>query len=151
MESKELTENEIQSAEALFLSDFPAGTRTYSRSDGLAIRIRQASNTAANDFGGKATAERIIASRLGQFSSYNTKANIDEDGTLNIEFFGNEQIEAGLDSEPALTFNVTPEGEVIVNGPSPLGKTFKEFQKRGWAEPATAQGGVIPGWPHRRD
>jgi hypothetical protein len=151
MESKELTENEIQSAEALFLSDFPAGTRTYSRSDGLAIRIRQASNTAADELGGTALRGRRAQGALGKFTSYETKANLDEDGTLNIEFFGKEQIEAGLDSEPALTFNVTPEGEVIVNGPSPLGKTFKEFQKRGWAEPATAQGGVIPGWPHRRD
>ena len=46
--------------------------------------------------------------------------------------YGAEQIEAGLDAEPALAWTVKAKtGELSVNGPDPTGKTFAELQKCG--------------------
>ena len=46
-------------------------------------------------------------------------------GALKVLIYGKEQLAAGLDEEPALTFTVMPDGELSVNGPAPGGETFK--------------------------
>lgn len=146
---KELTDDEANVAESLFLSDGKEGERKrrrFGRAHRLARSLRAASDWATNILGRGSLGEVTHNAPLGRFSGYRTNASLDEDGTLNVEVFGKEQIDAGLTAEPALTFNITPKGELIVNGPSPIGKTFKEFEKRGWAERATVKGEVIPGW-----
>ena len=146
------TEQEIKDLETGFLSSLPAGMR-YTNSTKLLGRIRTASEAAANDIGGKATAERVVAGMVGPFTGYRTDAEIVEpdgfnpDGYLRISVWGKEQAAAGLTDEPALTFIVRADGELLVNGPNPFSKTFSEFKQRGWAEEATGNDGhPIDGW-----
>ena len=84
--------------------------------------------------------------RFYLFKGYEVRANIERDGvskTLHVEVYGKEQIEAGLTDEPAFVVYVSENGEFIVNGPNPNSETFREFQKRGWAEHAHDKAGNI--------
>jgi len=146
------SEQEINDAEAKFLSDAPAGNR-YPRSTRLLKRIRATSEAITTQLDGQAERTREVDSPLGHFSGYRVTADIlapDEfynpGGTLKIKIYGKEQIEAGLLAEPALTFTVMPDGELSVNGPTLDEPIFQEFQKRGWAEKAKAGGQETAGW-----
>lgn len=93
---------------------------------------------------------RTVSGRpLGSFSSYSVKAKAydhpsdPKQGTLEIYYYGKEQMDAGLTDEPALTVTVSKDGEFGINGPSPKSETFKAFKERGWAEEAKQKDGVI--------
>ena len=70
-----------------------------------------------------------------------------------VEVHGKEQVEAGVNEEPALTWTIhVGTGEMDVNGPNPDRATFREFQKRGWADHARGQDGEIAvGWTALRN
>ncbi|HEY9101092.1 JAB domain-containing protein [Chitinimonas sp.] len=145
-------EEEIDQDEARFLSDAPEGNR-YPRSTRLLKRIRKASDAAAAELGGDATKPRSHVGALGAFRKYAIRGEIVEGdafnpgGLLLVKVYGDKQYERGLTDEAALTFTVNKTGELIVNGPSPSGRTFVAFNKLGWA--AYARGGdgsVEPGW-----
>lgn len=133
-----------------FLSDFEAsvtGRGSALARAGVLAEIRKLSERISSDLGGEAEKPRVgVDSPLGPFEGYRVNADIVKDGaskTLHVEVYGKEQIEAGLTDEPALLFTVSENGEFIVNGPSPNGETFREFQKRGWAEHAHDKAGNI--------
>lgn len=157
IEAPKRSEKEIDEDEARFLSDAPAGTH-YTRTTRLLRRIRKASDRAADELGGKAEAARSHAGALGPFSEYQIEGDelppdsFHPEGMLAIRIFGKEQVEAGLTQEPALTFTVTKDGELTVNGPPPSGETFAEFQKRGWADHGRdANGEAQHGWSALKD
>lgn len=157
IEAPVMTEQEIDDVEARFLSDAPAGTR-YPRSTRLLKRVRRESDRAAGELGGAAETPRRNDRPLGGFSGYEIRADqleadsFNPDGSLQIIVYGYEQLDAGLTDEPALTITVTPDGELTINGPAPGTETFKEFQKRGWADLAKgANGEVQPGWSALKD
>lgn len=145
--------NGIQEDEARFLSDVPAGTR-FTNSTRLLGRVRRTSDAISNELGGKAEAAREAAERpLGPFGGYRTEAEViapdgayNPEGALKIKVYGREQIGAGITKEPALTFTVMPDGELSVNGPTPGGETFNEFQSRNWASQAKAGDQIAEGW-----
>lgn len=144
------TEQEIKDLEARFLSSLPEGIR-YTNSARLLGRIRQASQRASDAIGSSPETARRITSMVGPFTGGRTSAYTDSNGHgaeyLVIDFYGDEQLRAGLDKEPALSFLVRDSGELIVQGPFPGGKTFEEFKKRGWATEATgANGEVLAAW-----
>lgn len=95
-------------------------------------------------------AGRRITGRVGPFTGGKTRARIVDDAGnayLRVEFFGDEQAVHGLTDEPALTFIVRPDGELMVNGPNPFGETFEAFKKLGWATEATGhEGSPLAGW-----
>jgi len=116
-------------------------------------RMRKISDRAATELRGEAETERTVDSPLGFFSGYVVRSEQIEpdsmypDGHLQISVFGKEQIEAGLNDEPALLIVVAKNGELIINGPSSDGDTFKEFQRRGWADFAKdADGNKLGAW-----
>lgn len=152
IEAPKMSEQEIDDAEAKFLSDAPAGSR-YTRSTRLLKRVRAASEAIAHELDSQAERTREVDSALGPFTGYRVTADItapDEfyspGGSLKVKIYGKEQIEAGLMAEPALTFTVMPDGELSVNGPTLGGPTFREFEKRGWAEKAKAGDQETEGW-----
>ena len=115
--------------------------------------MRKVSDRAATELRGEAETERTVDSPLGFFSGYVVRSEQIEpdsmypDGHLQISVFGKEQIEAGLNDEPALLIVVAKNGELIINGPSSDGDTFKEFQRRGWADFAKdADGNKLGAW-----
>jgi hypothetical protein len=120
----------------VFLSAFPEGVR-YSDTGKLPERIRELSNDALHDIGRNARGPRIVKRNLGVFSAYLTRAKQLPGGILAVEFYGKEQVDAGLTKDPALTVRVNKSGGFTVNGPPADSVTFKEFQKRGWADYAT--------------
>ena len=133
-----------------FLSNFDpdvAGRGSALARAGVLAEIRKLSERVSDILQGRVTKTRSeILSPLGPFKGYEVRASIDRDGaskTLHVKVYGKEQIEAGLTDEPALLFTVSENGEFIVNGPSPNGETFREFQKRGWAEHAHDKAGNI--------
>lgn len=133
-----------------FLSDFEAsvtGRGSALARAGVLAEIRKLSEQLSDILQGRVTKTRSeILSPLGPFKGYEVRASIDRDGaskTLHVKVYGKEQIEAGLTDEPALLFTVSENGEFIVNGPSPNGETFREFQKRGWAEHAHDKAGNV--------
>jgi hypothetical protein len=138
--------------ESEFLSNVDAGTRHTDESP-LLKRIRKSSDAAADELGGSAEAGRVVKKSLGPFSGYRTSADIIEgdsihpDGRLEVHVYGKEQDAKGGDatSEPALTFTVSKDGELTVNGPTSA--AFKEFVKQGWADTAKGKGGELQdGW-----
>lgn len=142
-----------------FLSAFPeaaryGGSKTASGAlPKLLERVRQLSERAVDDLGGKAEIERTLPSHpVGPFTGIETRARIKNAGTpqesLVVQVYGKEQVAAGLDEDPALTWTVnTRTGELDVNGPNPDRATFRAFQKRGWADHARGQDGEIAsGW-----
>ncbi len=136
--------------ETEFLSNAPAGTRHTDESP-LLKRIRRSSDQAYNELGGSPEAGRVGKTRLGQFTEYRTQADIIEpdsihpDGRLEVHVFGKEQDQQNLSEEPALTFVVSKNGELSVNGPT--GETFQKFKEAGWAQDATGKGGEVQdGW-----
>ncbi|BCB27059.1 hypothetical protein SKTS_19450 [Sulfurimicrobium lacus] len=158
IEAPKASEQEIDDAQHLFLSAFPENATLYRRKSGVLSRIRQASDRAANELGGKAETARSHAGALGPFSAYQIEGeelppdSFNPNGLLTVRVFGKEQVEAGLTQEPALTFAVSRGGELTVNGPSPSGETFAEFQKRGWADLGRdAKGEPQPGWSTLKD
>lgn len=133
-----------------FLSDFEAsvtGRGSALARAGVLAEIRKLSERVSDILQGRVTKTHSeILSPLGPFKGYEVRANIERDGvskTLHVEVYGKEQIEAGLTDEPALLFTVSENGEFIVNGPNPNSETFREFQKRGWAEHAHDKAGNI--------
>lgn len=157
VEAPKMSEQEIDDAETSFLSDFPEGSR-YPRKTRLLERIRRESDSASDAIGGNAETARGNARTLGAFSEYETRGQVLESdsfnpkGSLRVEVFGREQVEAGLTDEPALTITVTPDGELTINGPSTSTDTFREFMARGWADRAKgANGEVQPGWAALKD
>ncbi len=141
----EINATEVENDEASFLSNIPAGTR-FTNSTRLLGRVRRASEAISDELGGVAEKPREVAdSPLGPFSGIRVEARVtpaDEfynpNGALKVLIYGKEQLAAGLDEEPALTFTLMPDGELSVNGPAPGGETFKQFQARGWADQAKA-------------
>ncbi len=136
--------------ETEFLSNAPAGTRHTDESP-LLKRIRRSSDQAFDELGGSPEAGRVGKTRLGQFTGYRTQADIIEpdsihpDGRLEVHVFGKEQDQQNLSEEPALTFVVSKNGELSVNGPT--GETFQKFKEAGWAQDATGKGGEVQdGW-----
>lgn len=119
--------------------------------------VRRLSESASDQLAGVPTAARHLDSRVGPFSGTETRARIKNQGTaqeaLVVEVYGEEQIAAGLDEEPALAWTVNARtGELDVNGPNPERGTFREFQKRGWADYARgADGEIAPGWTALRN
>jgi len=119
--------------------------------------VRRLSESASDQLAGVPTATRYLDSRVGPFSGTETRARIKNPGTaqeaLVVEVYGKEQIAAGLDEEPALAWTVNARtGELDVNGPNPDRGTFREFQKRGWADHARGQDGEIAvGWTALRN
>ncbi|MEZ5544251.1 MAG: hypothetical protein R3F10_03510 [Lysobacteraceae bacterium] len=119
---------------------------------GLLGLVRRQSESASDQLGGVPTAARHLDSAVGPFTSAQIRARIKNAGTpqeaLVVGVYGREQIAAGLDEEPALTWTVKRStGELEVNGPNPEGATFREFEKRGWAEHARGQDGEnAVGW-----
>lgn len=119
--------------------------------------VRRLSESASDQLAGVPTATRHLDSRVGPFSGTETRARIKNQGTaqeaLVVEVYGKEQIAAGLDEEPALAWTVNARtGELDVNGPNPDRGTFREFQKRGWADHARGQDGEIAvGWTALRN
>lgn len=143
--NKKGTDDETQ-----FLSNALAGTR-YTNESRLLKRVRKSSDQVFNELGGSAEAGRVGKTGLGQFSAYRTQAEIIEsdrinpEGRLEVHVFGKEQDEKGLNAEPALTFIVSKDGELSVNGP--IGETFDLFQKEGWAKESTGKAGEVQsGW-----
>lgn len=145
--------------EDAFLSAFPEAARYGGSATAsgavpkLLERVRQLSERAVDDLGGKAEIERTLPRHpVGPFSGIETRARIKNAGTpqesLVVQVYGKEQIAAGLDEEPALTWTVnTRTGELDVNGPHPERATFREFEKRGWAVHARGQAGEFAvGW-----
>ncbi|MCX7563688.1 hypothetical protein OS176_09080 [Xanthomonadaceae bacterium XH05] len=110
--------------------------------------VRRLSESATRELGGLHDATRDFSVRLGPFSGYQTRARIKNQGmrqeSLVVEVRGKEQMAAGLDEEPALTWAIhTASGELDVNGSSPDRATFRAFQKRGWADHARGQDGEV--------
>jgi GNAT superfamily N-acetyltransferase len=148
-----MTEQEIDDAERLFLSAFPKSVTTYRRKTGIARRLRRASDHAADTIGEDPRTTRTVESPLGPFSAYEVIGQVlegddayNQGGVLKVKIYGKEQVEAGLMDEPALTFTVMRDGELSVNGPTPGGATFNEFQKRGWVEQSMAGDQIAQGW-----
>lgn len=153
LEALKMSEAEIDHAEQLFLSAFPENTTTYRRTTGILKRIRRASDNAADELRGQPETARIHDGPLGPFSGYEIRGEVlppdsfNPKGSLAVKVFGKEQVQAGHADEPALTFTVTPGGELTVNGPSPSGATFAAFKSKGWADRAKgAQGEDQAGW-----
>lgn len=100
-----------------FLSDALEGSAYTSAR--LLGRVRKTSDTITNELGGKADRRRKASGRLGHFTGYETRAEIIEadsffpEGRLEVYLYGNEQIAAGLTDEPALTFVIAPDGELL--------------------------------------
>ena len=139
-----------QNDETEFLSNAPAGAR-YTGESALLKRIRSSSDKAFDELGGSPEAGRVGKTSLGQFSAYRTQADIIEpdslypDGRIEIQVFGKEQDDQGLNAEPALTFTVSKDGELSVNGPT--GETFDSFKDAGWAKAAAGKDGETQsGW-----
>ncbi|MBU0593363.1 MAG: hypothetical protein KKH74_06450 [Gammaproteobacteria bacterium] len=158
IEAPKVSEQEIDDAQHLFLSAFPETATLYRRKSGLLKRIRQASDQAAHELGGQAETARSHAGALGPFSEYQIEGeelppdSFNPEGILTVRVFGKEQVEAGLIQEPALTFAVSIDGELTVNGPTPSGETFAEFQQRGWADYGRdGKGEPQPGWSTLKD
>lgn len=135
-----------------FLSNAPTGTR-FTEESPLLKRIRKSSDQAFDELGGSPEAGRVGKTSLGQFSSYRTQADIIEpdsihpDGRIEIHVYGKEQDQKGgaFATEPALTFTVSKDGELSVNGPT--GETFNAFKEAGWAQDATGKDGEVQdGW-----
>jgi len=133
-----------------FLSNAPAGTR-YTDESKLLKRVRKSSDEIYNELSGSPEAGRVGKTSLGQFTSYRTQADIIEpdsiypDGRIQVQVFGKEQDEQGLNAEPALIFTVSKDGELSVNGPT--GETFDLFKEAGWAKESTGKSGEIQtGW-----
>ncbi len=154
---RRMSDEEVKRAEDEFLSHFPEGSR-YPHDTRLLERIRHASEAAANDLGGSAETERTHAGPLGPFSGYATRGVIlpgdsfDPGGRLEVHVYGKEQAQHGFTGEPALTFTVSADGGLAVNGPIPSGDTFRAFQNKGWAARAVGAEGVPQeGWSALRD
>lgn len=152
IEAPNMTEQEINDAEARFLSAFPEGSR-YPRSTRLLKRIRRASEVVANELGENPETTRRNARAIGPFSGYEIKGEVlppdsfHPNGLLVVKVTGDEQVAAGLTDQPALTFTVSADGELTVNGPTPGSETFNEFKKRGWADLARGENGEVQaGW-----
>lgn len=153
LEALKMSEAEIDHAEQLFLSAFPENTTTYRRSAGILKRIRRASESASDELRGQPETARIHDGPMGPFSGYEIRGEVlppdsfNPNGHLAVKVFGKEQVQAGLADEPALTFTVTPGGELTVNGPTPSGDTFAQFKAKGWADRAKgAAGEEQAGW-----
>lgn len=153
----QMSEQEINDAEARFLSAFPEGSR-YPRASRLLERVRRASEKTADALGGDETKPRNYVRALGPFSQFEITADVlppdsfHPHGQLAVQVFGKEQVDAGLTAEPALTFTVSADGELTVNGPPPSSETFAEFKARGWADYGRdAKGEIQLGWSTLKD
>jgi hypothetical protein len=134
-------EEAIDEAQRIFLSSFPAGTKTYRRKSGTARAARATSEQARWEFGDDTGRTRQVESALGPFSGYETREvrakGLDGREHLIVQVYGAEQIEAGLGYAPALTITVEDDGEISFYGPPSNSPLYKAFAKRGWAEPTT--------------
>ena len=133
------SEDAINEAERVFLSSFPESTRTYSRKSPTARSAKASSDRARWEFGADARRTRGIASVLGPFSGYIThevkSKGLDGKENILVQVYGNEQVDAGLDYAPALSMTIDENGEFSIYGPPSGSKLYKDFSKRGWAEP----------------
>jgi len=152
IQPRQMTEQEIDDDQTSFLSAFPKGSR-YTRDTKLLKRIRSASDVATEELGGSPESARRVTGELGPFSSYQITGSVlppdsfNPNGLLTIQLYGDEQLDEGITVEPALTFTVSANGELTVNGPSPSGETFQQFKARGWADVGTdAAGEAQSGW-----
>lgn len=139
------TDDDITATERIFLSSFPAGTRTYRHTTGTARAARAASESAGRQIDLDERATRTVSSPLGPFTGYETRAKtvigLSGKEELFIQVFGKEQLEAGLDNAPALSMTVDENGEFAIYGPPSNSFIYKQFAKRGWAEPAVDANG----------
>ncbi len=134
------SEEERQRAEAVFLSHVPKGTRYHHNSSRTARAIKAASTAAQKRLGNAAVSDLASQENLGPFSGYLSQASVEKDldgnPELHVHIYGKEQIDAGLDDYPAQTYVVTQDGKLTIYGPASSSNTYREFVKRGWAEPA---------------
>lgn len=137
------TGEEIERAASLFLSTFPEGTTRHISNSPTVRKAKRYSEEALHDIGGDPEQERSVASKMGPFSEYQTHARIEQNfygkDQLVIEVFGKEQIDSSLDAEPALKIELQLDGDFSIYAPPSSSETYKEFVKRGWAEPATGK------------
>lgn len=150
--TRSYSDKELDSDQAKFLSSFPEGTR-YSDSTRLLARIRKSSDKISNALRGNPETARVNDGSLGPFSQYEVRGEVlpgdsfSPSGKLLVKVFGKEQVEKGLAEEPALTFTVSADGELSVNGPDSNSDTFAEFKKLGWADNAVGRNGEVQtGW-----
>jgi|GEM_PF-2823162 len=147
IEAPIVSKEEIERASSVFLSAFPEGTTRHIPNSPTVRKAKRYSDAATKDLGGAGSGnpavEREVAQALGPFSGYSTKGRLTENfygnEQLVIDIFGREQIEAGLDDHPALTIEVQSDGDFSIYAPPSDSTTYKEFVKRGWAEPATGK------------
>lgn len=146
-------ERAIDEAQRIFLSAFPERTRTYRRTNATARAAKASSDAARRSLGMDCGADRTVASLLGEFTGFTTRAKrtigLDGKEQLLIQVYGKEQIEAGLDHAPALTMTLEADKdnrvEFAIYGPPSQSNLYKQFERRGWAEPARdADGNIIP-------
>nr|WP_314862567.1 hypothetical protein [uncultured Undibacterium sp.] len=134
---------EIERDLSIFISSFQEGTTRHLPNSASVRKIKRYSESAANDIRGDESAERSAPSKIGSFSSYETTARVEQNfygkDQLVIDVYGHEQIEAGLDDEPALRIELQQDGDFSIYALPSSSQTYKEFVKRGWAEPATGK------------
>lgn len=118
---------------SVFISSFEKGATRHLSNSSSVRKIKRYSESAANDIRGDESTERSSPSKIGSFSSYETTARVEQN------FYGKEQFNNDLYAEPALKVELQSDGEFSIYAPPSCSETYKEFVKRGWAEPATAR------------
>ena len=141
----------ITERERVFLSSFPKRYKSYRHSAGTARTARAASLAARRTLDMDYGATRTASGSLGPFTSFETRAKtitgMSGKEELFIQVYGKEQIEAGLDYAPALsmTLDVDKDGRVefSIYGLPSQSNLYKQFERKGWAEPARDSDGDI--------
>lgn len=108
------TEAEEAEAKDRFLSSVPEGTRFYKDTTATQRVIKAASTAAQDEIGQSPLDTRRTQSGYGPFSGYRSAATVEQDldgnPELHIEFYGAEQLDAGLTDTPAQTIVVKEDG-----------------------------------------
>ena len=128
---------------SVFISSFEEGATRHLSNSSSVRKIKRYSEEALHDIGGDPEQEKSVASKMGTFSECKTHARIEQNfygnDQLVIDIFGKEQFNNDLYAEPALKVESQSDGEFSIYAPPSCSETYKEFVKRGWAEPATAR------------
>jgi N12 class adenine-specific DNA methylase len=131
----------------VFLSSLSEGTKTYRPTSGTQRTAKAASIRARDELGLQPTLKRNVQRNLGNFRGFTTSGRITQSLSgqpeLTISLYGQEQMEQNLVAHPALKITIGEDGEFSIYGPPSDSKTYAEFEKRGWAEPARGKDGEI--------